>query len=334
MAATISDTILPIGVDIGYANTKIVSPRHKFMFPSIVGTPEKSQFKLMGAADMVINLDGRGYNVGESVIRQSRFSVRQESREWISTKDYRVLFYAALASVAHAGETQAHIVTGLPIAFYELDKDALKSIFEGVHVVEREEQPRIVVNVMKCNVIPQASGTLLNEALDDTGAVSNPQLATGSAGIIDIGGKTTNIMHANKLGDIRKETESINLGGWDLVSAMGQPIERLCPGGSFKEHEIADAIRLKAIMYKGETIDLSGIIAEIATPMAENIVAAANALWDTAKIQSILLTGGGANLLGDVIIDLIDHKNVRIVEDPVFSNVYGYLKLATKSVRI
>jgi PRTRC genetic system protein D len=325
--------ILPIGIDIGYANTKIVSPRHKRIFPSIIGTPEKSQFKLMGATDTVIKLDGRGYNVGESVIRQSRFSTRQESRDWITTKDYRVLMYAALASVAGGnGETQAHVVTGLPIAFHDLDKDMLKSVFEGVHAIEREGQSRIVVNILQCTVIPQASGTLLNEALDENGKVVNPQLATGSVGIIDIGGKTTNIMHANKLGDIRRETESINLGGWDLVAAMRQPIEELCPNSNFSDHEIADAVRERRVTYNSKANDLTDIITTNATPMSENIVAAANGLWDTGKLGAILLTGGGANLLGETIIGLFEHENVRVVDDPVFSNVNGYLKLAMKAV--
>jgi hypothetical protein len=63
--------------------------------------------------------------------------------------------------------------------------------------------------------------------------------------------------------------------------------------------------------------------------LAAQIIAQASQLWNGAAIlDAILVTGGGALLLGDAI--KAHWKHARIVSDPVFANATGYYRLARR----
>lgn len=322
------------GIDIGYANIKTRSNHGHSIFPSLVGTPEKSEFKLMGTGNIfAITIEDKQYNVGQAAIEQSRFTSRQEDRTWYNSIEYKVLMHAAYSTIQAQGKLELLVVTGLPVAFYANDKNALKAQFEGEHLVVRDERMPLNVTVSKCVVIPQVMGALLNEALDDQGTITNAKIAKGRIGVIDIGGKTSNFLHAVDMGNIERETTSINLGAWDAVRAMRGPIEEICPDANYADHEISDAILTGAIKYRGNPIDIRNITANVLDPMTTQIIAKAKELWPGggARLDAILLSGGGAMLLGDRIKAQLEHGNIRIVDDAVNANVNGYYKLALYS---
>ncbi len=320
-----------IGIDLGYASVKVIAAGKQMQFPSIVGSPERSAFRFGSDNIFTITIDNRTYNVGESAIEQSRFATRQEDRDWYKSREYLVLLHAALSSIWPAGHHEAVCVTGLPVAFYEADKTELKELFEQeMHIVIRDGNTAVPVNIVKCYVIPQVMGTLLNEALNSDGQIVNPTIAEGRVGVIDIGGNTTNFLHAYKMGDIKRETTSINLGGWDAMRAVRPMIEEKCPDVQYADHEISEAIARGTIRYNGADIDLTDSVAPILEPMAEQLIAKAKELWPGggARLDTILLSGGGSLLLGDRIAAQLSHSDVKIVEDSVFANASGYYKLA------
>ncbi len=320
-----------IGIDLGYEAVKVVTSSQRVSFPSIVGTPEQSTFKLGAESTFVIRINDRTYNVGEAALEQSRFTTRQEDRDWYNSQEYLVLLHGALSSLYKEGHREVVVVTGLPVAFYESDKQKVRDLFESdMHIVMRDDNPAIPINVLRCFVIPQVMGTLLNEALNDTGQIANQIVAEGRIGVIDIGGNTTNFLHAHKMGDVKRETTSINLGGWDAMRAVRPMIEEVCPDVEYADHEISRIIAEGLVKYRGEEIDLSDRIATILDPMAEQLIAKAKELWPGggARLDSILLSGGGSLVLGERIKTQIDHTDIRVVEDAIFANANGYYKLA------
>lgn len=319
-----------IGIDLGYANVKIVWRGGEKQFPSIVGTPEESAFSALGdAGSFSIEIDGTTYNVGDAAIEQSRFATRHENRAWFESIEYLVLFHAALAIIADS-ITDIHIVTGLPVAYYKADKEALRDRLKGVHHIKYNDKDVFTVNVSKCLVIPQVMGTLMSEVFSEEGKITNGKLATGHVGVIDIGGRTINILHSHHMGDIDPETVSITLGGWDAVRAMHPMIEIKCPDIGYTDHEVSQAIVDGHMKYRGEEVDLADEIAEVLNPMAREIIAKANEIWDGggAKLDAILISGGGANLLGDQILNQLQHTQIKIVNNPVFSNAIGFYRHA------
>jgi len=313
-----------IGLDIGYANVKVFTAGKRIIFPSVIGTGETSSSKISGTdSAMQIKYEDKTYNVGDSAIGgKSRFSERKETREWYMERDYKILFQAALSELGAPDDVV--IVTGLPVAFYVKDKDAVKEIMQGVHHIYRVGRPVFSVNVEKCLVTPQPMGSLSDYGINDEGSINNSDVM-GEVGIIDIGGKTTNILHASKMSDVVPSTNSFDIGGWDIVRALKERVSELY---EFDDHEIADAIRNGSIFYRGAEINLEDELAEILDPVTDKIVAEALQLWSgAARLRTILISGGGANLIGYRIKAKIPHSNIKIMEDSTFANARGYYKM-------
>lgn len=318
-----------MSIDVGYANTKVVHADGRHVFPSIVGTPEKSAFKLRGESSAFqVKYNDRLYSVGETAIEQSRFTSRPESRDWIESEEYQVLMRAAFSRV-QMGNWSTVVFTGLPLAFFEGDAGKLEAIFEGIHHTEVNGKP-MSVSVSTCVAVPQPMGTLANAIYDMEGERIDSALAVGNVGVIDIGGKTTNILHASKMGDIARETDSADVGVWDAMRAVRPVVENLCPDANYGDHDISSAIVSKSIKYKGKPVDLTEALDEVLDPFARRIVTKAIELWPGggATLDTILLSGGGAVLLQDRIMSQIEHADIRVVEDSLFANALGYYKLA------
>ncbi|MBU0791715.1 MAG: ParM/StbA family protein [Gammaproteobacteria bacterium] len=317
-----------IGLDIGYAATKAVSGERRINLPSIVGTPDRARFSLNGADSMILTLpNGNAVQVGQAAIMQSRFIDRQEDRDWIQSETYQALMLAALTELTPA-TIDAVIVSGLPIAFYS-DKDLLRGRLLGEHRVAREGRRAQLFRVTEARIIPQPFGTLLAEALDNNGRITDLPLAEGQVGVIDCGGKTTNLLSVSRLAEIGHETASVNLGAWDVARAVGDWLADNYPGLDLRDHQLMEAIIARKTTYYGEVVDLGAIVSETLRPMADQVLAQAGQLWNGgAGLSAILVTGGGALLLGPQIMARFRHA--RIVGDPVFANALGYWKFAQR----
>jgi plasmid segregation protein ParM len=319
-----------IGLDIGYSAVKGVHGDGEITFPSLTGTGEE-EIRMTGeATTFQILLDDKLYNVGDDAVEHSRFTNREESRYWYESIAYQVLLQAALSEMLHEGTHEAIVVTGLPVAFYEHDKDKLAQKIEQIHHINRKGSNVLTVNVSKCFVVPQPMGTLADVALDGDGKWQDGAIATGRIGVIDIGGKTTNLLHASELGAVDRETESVNLGGWNAVRAFAPKLEEYAPDAGYTDHEIQKMIIDGHVKYGGREVDLKLPLDEVLVPMAEQIVAKAKELWpgQGARLDTILLSGGGSALLADYIKAQIDHADIRVVPDGKFANARGYYKLA------
>ncbi len=317
-----------IGLDVGYSAVKVVSGDRRVTFPSVVGTPDKARFSLNGNQSIVLIAPDH-VQVGEGAISQSRFIRRREDRQWIESQEWYNLALAALTELTTAKRAELRIVTGLPVVFYD-DRAMLRDRLLGDHRVQREERHAQTLKVVDCRVIPQPFGALLSVTLDDRGRIIDHDLATGAVGVIDVGGKTTNLLSVHHLSEIAPETSSVNKGAWDAVRAIREWLARHCPGlEDLRDHQIIEAIIAREVKYYGEPVDLSAVVEEALEPLAEDVMAAVTHLWNGgATIDAILIGGGGALLLGPYICHRFRHA--RIVEEPVFANALGYWRFARR----
>lgn len=315
-----------IGLDLGYSATKAVSGKKRITFPSVVGTPDRGRFSFSeNGAGIILNEPAR-VQVGEDAVRQSRFINRREDRSWIESDEYYHLALAALTEVTKATVAELRIVTGLPVAFYN-DQAILRDLLLGEHRATREGRRAQVFRVTDCRVIPQPFGALLAEALDDRGNVADMDLATGDVGVIDVGGKTTNLLSVNRLAEIGKETASVNVGAWDAVRAVREWLTEHCRHLDLQDHQIVDAIIARQVKYYGEPVELGGVVDAALEPMADQVIAQATQLWNgAAGLDAILVSGGGALLLGPAI--QAHFRHARVVQEPVFANAVGYWRFA------
>jgi plasmid segregation protein ParM len=317
-----------IGLDVGYSAVKAVSGGdRRALFPAVVGTPDKARFSLDGSQTVVM-LQPDHVQVGEGAIQQSRFVHRREDRAWVESSEWYTLALAALTEMTEATIVEMRVVTGLPVAFYD-DKTAVRDRLLGEHRPQREGRRAQTMRVTDCRVIPQPFGCLLAAALDDRGRIANEPLATGAVGIIDIGGKTTNMLSVNRLSEISTETDSASVGAWDAVRAVRSWLTTNCPNLDLRDHQIVDAITSRTVKYYGEPVSLAGIVDETLERLANEVLAVASQLWNGgAALDAILVSGGGALLLGPRIRAHFRHAHV--VDEPVFANALGFWRFAQR----
>ncbi len=322
------------GSDIGYDGQKVIGPFGQFYVPSAVGTVNKARFSLSDKSDDIILDAGEGQRmVGEAAVRQSRFLSRKEDRGWITSTEYKYLMCAGFSEMSTTSRLDLDIVTGLPVAFYKRDKEQLRQVFLGEHRFCREGRSAQVFRVRSCRVIPQPFGTIFSQAINDKGILQDNLYSTRNIGIIDIGGKTTNLLSVKRLEEISDNTGSVSKGAWDAVRAFRAFAESEYPGlEDLKDHQVIQTIISKKQDYYDKVLDLTEPVDAILRPMAEAIISEAGNLWNSGSlINKILITGGGALLLGHYIKQQFPHS--VIIEDPVYANARGYYRFGLFSAR-
>lgn len=316
-----------VGMDVGYSATKAVSDDRHVTFPSAVGTPDKARFSL-NRNESIVLVHPQHIQVGKAAISQSRFLNRREDRHWIEGEEWYALALAAFTELTSATVAEMVIVAGLPVAFYS-DKAQVRDHLLGAHKVQREGRRAQLLKVTDCRVIPQPFGALLSATLDNRGRIADTTLATGAVGVIDVGGKTTNLLSVNSLSEIGRETASVNIGAWDVVRTVRSWLSDQCPELDLRDHQVIDAIISHQVRYYGEPIDLTAAVDAAVEPLANQVLAEATQLWNGgAALDAVLVSGGGALLLGPRITAHFRHA--RVVDAPVFANAIGFWKFAQR----
>jgi plasmid segregation protein ParM len=319
-------------IDVGYSNVKVETVvdgrRRRAQFPSVVGPATQRGYSLAAADDFTITIDeGRTWHVGRTAMRESRYQAGARDPEWIRRPEYRVLFDAALSEV-YRSSAEVAVVTGLPIGHYAAWWPVLKETMEGEHTFQRSGRPRQTVRVAHCAVATQGLGAILGQALDDAGTVRDNVWSRGRVAVADIGGVTINVVTTDALATSGVWSVSDDLGLLPALDAIGAEIRERLPGITPQAREVAEWVKDGQFPYQGAEYSLT----EIAQPHLEvvaDLVAArlGELLPEPGRLGGLLLAGGGALLLGDLLRQRLAVTFPKITVGDEWSNVEGYLKL-------
>jgi len=319
---------ISVGVDIGYSSMKVNYKGGSFRIPSIVGTNEE-WFSVSDEKEKV-EINGERLLVGQSAIDQSQIVQRREDRMWIKTPMYKNLLTYALVRAyqsVNATENELCVVSGLPMAFFNRDAETLKSIIFGDHTAKIKGRES-TVGVRNVRIVPQPFGTVLDYALNDDGGIVSDR-AEMRIGVIDVGGKTTNILSVEKLAELSREATSVNVGGWTVVKAFTDVLQSEYPDIDDRASMIEKILVNKNFIYYGERIDAVDLITPITTRAAEQISAEITQRWGSgAQFEKVLVTGGGARLVGEALLDML--PQAEVVSDPISANARGFWKFANR----
>jgi plasmid segregation protein ParM len=326
-----------IGLDVGYSHTKVVYDGGSTIFPSLTGTADLSRFSASSNhASRVISYSGIDHFFGEDAVDLSRLSVRREDRSWITSDEYSVLVRAALSYAIRPtalAEEPISLITGLPLAFYAADRNLLHSRLSTISSLTWRQGDNIHplyinLDAKSLRVVPQPFGSLFSQAFGTNGQIIDPALLQSQVGIVDIGGKTTNLLVASRARDVARASNSIPTGGWEVVRAVRAHLAQTCSDANLRDHQIATAIANNSFSYYGEQVNLAPVVSEVAAEFCQSIAAEASQLWGAgAELNTILISGGGANLIGNQLAAHFHrHADVRIVEDAQTANAVGYYR--------
>lgn len=329
------DKTINIGLDIGYSSTKCKFPMGMFRVLSVIGSPNYSEFGISSASENVITTKDGTFLVGDTAVAHSRNVFRREDRNWIESDTYYALMVYAIARALRGCEgteyetSSVNVVTGLPISYFSNDSKKLIDVMKqngGLHEYELSDGVKRTLFIDKVRVVPQPFGTIFSFAIDDNGNII-PEVAGGRTGVIDIGGKTTNILSTIDMSEKTREATSVNVGGWDATRMLRDYIVQKYPDIEMRDQELEQIMMTNTIMYYGEQYDLTDIVQSVANSIASQIKSEITQRWGSvASFDRIFITGGGANLIGEQLAK--DMPQSSIVKNPVLANSGGYYKYA------
>lgn len=317
-----------VGVDDGFAMTKVVVMRGPKVVKQVM-IPSRARSGLhgttmIGAGDADLEsryeTDGAAFtveNLGDA--ESARFD------DYPFSPMNRAIVAHALR-VAGLGGREVQIATGLPLSMYYkgsninsaiVDRKAA-SLLKQIRALDDSK----MANIVSHKVFPEGLAAWVDYAIDENGAIS--QNLDETIGIIDIGGRTTDIavvLPGRKIDHAK--CGSADLGALNVIEEVAILLKEEF-NVAMSADKIEPALRSRTIKLWGNQKDIGHIIDKGAL----NVLGAisrevSRRLGSGVDLDKILLVGGGAYLFKQIAGQF---PNIEIPAEPEFANARGFAK--------
>lgn len=314
-----------VGIDVGYGFVKAVDSLDgkPVVFPSLVAPVTDEKDVGLGKQRTVVSIEGQSYFIGLDA-GVSKLARQTISRERLKTSEFKALFLYALYKLYPNGVNHLFVATGLPGAWLKDGKELAEAL-TGVFSIKIDGKP-VSFHVDTVEPYPQAFGSWVREAftLNGTGkpTVTDQTLVTQPTLVVDFGTATTGFaMLAGNY--ISERSDSIEVGMNDVLDGL----RRACSAEFRYEPAYSDLVKASItgkLTVFGQTKDISSLISPHKEKVIQAAVAKARTLWQAGQqAATVLLTGGGAMVLGDDFKRLYGHPNTIILPESQTANVRG-----------
>ncbi|ACB85919.1 ParM/StbA family protein [Natranaerobius thermophilus] len=323
-----------VGIDLGYGYVKFIDGKEPKMFPSVVGYGNSQKYKsalqldLNPLDDLQIKIGDEHFFIGDLAIRQSEVASRSLGKDRSQDKNARVLMLTALSLLSSWDKQGFNLVTGLPTNFYAAFAEEWESTLNGEFKTKMKiggKTQERSFQIEEVTTLPQPFGTLYDQVLNSVGKVVDRDLTDSKIGIVDIGFKTTDLAVSDGMEFINPLSFSTTTGLSNVNRLVNEKLRH-----EFKidreEHQLDDCINSQKIMVAGKSEDISSWVREALQTVSDKISVEIESKWDYRDFDTLLLTGGGGEMLYPYLKDKF--PNLVLVEDPQTANVRGYQKLA------
>lgn len=334
-------------LDIGYFSTKVASQSGRAIttvgFTSQVGRSEVSQhlsagMKALSGVDVKVN--GVNYFVGPDATLQTKGrESRTISENFVNTNEYMALFkggihYVLLDHKATVkGKTNVNIrrlVVGLPLNTFEQKAAEVKEMFEGIHEVPGCDGENVQVTINNVTVVRQPQGAMLYSGANMSPAEMQDYYSQNLL-IIDLGGGTCDwlLSHDRKILPMR--SDAYPKGVLACVFAICDAINKGYSTDPMVVQRVDSALREGKSTFRlnGTVYQTADYLVHTKQILHECLNAVMTNVASLTSIDKIIFTGGGGKLLYQAAQEVWpENKKVMMVDDdPVFSNVRGFLLL-------
>ncbi len=326
-----------LAVDTGYSATKIYSEikgsRKTTIFPSVIGPAEFGE-DFLGTVDdnFIAELSlypGKIRNFGETAVRLNRGGEMTADRDMF-TKHYNpALTIAGIARYMTEKQAPAPdvLVVGLPVNFYQAQKDVLVEKLTGKHSVKLYNINGKVAQTMDFTLdqilaLPQGYGSYLSYALDRDGIKIAERIVPTA--VIDGGEKTIDIVAADGR-YINTYSKSIPSSLDAVYHDMQREIDARYDD-YMERSTIESYIRSKTpyITPNGESVDLEELRRQIIEKHMPQIIDRIQMTVRPMRPQKVLVAGGSGDLIYDGVKAVF--PSAEKVESMIFSNAIGYYR--------
>jgi len=323
-----ASTVTPVGLDDGYAYTKVALPDGRL---SVI--PSRAR---VGRSGVTWVHQGQ-QNIFEYETEGTSYSVGAVDGEPTHFEGYpfsgmnRVIVQHALQQAGLAGQS-VHAVSGLPVsAFYLRDGNRRHKTLEKKRMsLKQAAQPidgRLATGIAFHEVIPEALAAWYDDVIVEQAgeaAIDEDRLCVPVA-IVDIGGRTTDFVVVKDQGVIHGSSGSLQCGMLDVKQQVANGIQERFDLEILGEQLIAQAVENQVVRLHGKDYDIAPLVKVAKQHVIERIRAETRRqLGLGIELDRILFVGGGTVALAEDIANWF--PNQAIAEHPAFANARGMLK--------
>ena len=325
---TDASSITPVGLDDGYAYTKVALPDGRLIvIPSRARVGRSGVTWIHQGQQRIFEYETEGtlYSVGAVDGEPTHF----EGYPFSGMN--RAIVQHALQQAGLGGRS-LHAVSGLPVsAFYLQDGNQRhKAVARKRESLKQSVQPidgRLSAGIAFHEVIPEALASWYDYVIVEQAggaALDEDRLAVPIA-IVDIGGRTTDFVVVKDQGVIHGSSGSLQCGMLDVKQQVANGIQERFDLETLGEQLVAQAVENQVVRLHGKDYDIAPLVKSAKQQVVERIHAETRRqLGLGVELDRILFVGGGTVALAEDIANWF--PNQAIAEHPAFANARGMLK--------
>lgn len=247
----------------------------------------------------------------------------------------RLLSGIVLLAGDYQGVTVENLIVGLNIEDYKVYRHDIEKVYKNkkftIEVPKDGTMVKVHIKIGNVKCVTQGFGAYYNFLLDSNGQVKNRELKDSWNGVVDIGGRTTDLLIAEGSDPKPGTVMSFDLGTSDAFKSVAREI-----GGSISytlvEEKYLKGVDRTNIAGKNHNIqELCQVAFEALAVKLKNRVLTE---WDDylVRVNSIIFTGGGAPEVFDNFKEDFP-AFVKRSKEPQLDNARGYYKLGQLVVK-
>ncbi|MBT2988850.1 MAG: ParM/StbA family protein [Candidatus Thiodiazotropha sp. (ex Ctena orbiculata)] len=319
---------VPVGLDDGYAFTKVALPDGRLIaIPSRARVGQSEVTWINGAEQRIFEYQTEDavYSVGAVDGAPTHF----DGYPWSGLN--RAIVQHALQQAGLAGRT-IHAVSGLPVStFYrtggEHRQETIARKRDSLKQVTQPMSNALPAGIAFHEVIPEALAAWYDHVIveADEGVTLDADRVSVPIAIVDIGGRTTDYVVVKDQGILHASSGSLQCGMLNVKQGVSNGIQARFDLESLSEQLVSQAVEKGVVRLHGKDHDVADLVGAAKREVVERIHAETRRqLGLGVELDRVLFVGGGTVALAEHIADWFPHQ--AIAEHPAFANARGMLK--------
>lgn len=300
-----------LAIDIGFSSCKCKAANKEWKFPSLA-VPLGAQSVNLGEGPSGYLYKGRRYSVGASPV--GAYGAKY-------VREIEFLFEFGPLFVAHAVKGMAVqptvLAVGLPLGDFKREtRDRFREVLSRFTIDGREYS-------FEVRVFPQAVGALSQYAHESSASPDE------SGFLVDIGFNTAIVLRFMELK--AKSEGSVQYNQFGISRALEElgAILKAEYGETYSPLELNEVFQKGVLVHCGKRIDMSATLKEVVSNHVDSLMKQIKDTYsrDLVRSDRLVMAGGGAyHINGQLPAEYRDF--CKFLENPEFSNVRGYWRLA------
>jgi plasmid segregation protein ParM len=319
---------IPVGLDDGYAFTKVALPDGRLIaIPSRARVGQSGVTWINEAEQRIFEYETEDavYSVGSVDGAPTHF----EGYPWSGLN--RAVVQHALQQAGLAGRT-VHAVSGLPVStFYrksgEHRQETIAKKRDSLKQMVRPLTDMLPAGIAFHEVIPEALAAWYDYVIVDQGdgVTLDADRVSVPVAIVDIGGRTTDYVVVKDQGILHVSSGSLQCGMLNVKQCVADGIQERFDLEILSEQLVSQAVEKKVVRLQGKDHDVAALVEGAKREVVERLHAETRLqLGLGVELDRVLFVGGGTVALAENIANWFPHQSVA--EHPAFANARGMLK--------